>query len=909
MTRQEEIELISQSLLPTLSNGEVTLEDIREKVYSRFTDMIAEINGFPVLTEEEKSMMVEDFSVRLLHVRNLHARIFSERYEPWLEAAKPDINFRFWRDYRHYLLETSKFDKDTVDSIDATTDKVLDRCGDPAKRGLGLRKGLVVGNVQSGKTADYIGVITKAADAGYRVIIVLAGLLNSLRSQTQGRIDAGFVGVSKVEVKGANGSGEIEERIVGVGKNAPPRPFSVLSLTTLQSDFTGRTAQTVTATHGVDDKTVYIAVAKKNAGTLKSLIQWFSPAMCSQPMLLVDDEADNASVNYRDYDSPTTINKLIRDLLRKFPRATYLGYTATPFANIFIDPDVVTADHGEDLFPRDFVVALDAPDHYMGPRRIFGSDVSPEDDIVREIFDSDEYLPITHKRTFYLELLPPSLKDALRGYLLSTAIRIARGDAACHSSALINVSRFISVHRRVAMLVRSELSGLKSAIQVYGALPYDRNNEMTELHRLYEQEFAGCGVGWDDVQASLPAAVEPVEVLEIHMEGDARQLNYSREDFPNGRKVVAIGGFSLSRGLTLEGLCMSYLLRNTKMYDTLMQMGRWFGYRRGYGDVCRIHLTGPEREWYCHITAALEELWDEFGEMEKARLTPSQFGLRVRSHPLNLIVTARSKMRNAMELTVQVDLSGRHVEPNVFAVRDLAHNRNVLDRLVSDIGIPDGDPSPCSGYYWKGVSSRRIQSFVRESKRLDVNMDTAADPICRYLENLALEGVDSCDVYLASVEDGEFPCDVAELKIGREEFGIEVKPDGTLVVGGGRKHITGRNQERAGLSDVLGSEQVQNDIAEFLLESSRKNVPGRFYRKYRKRPLLVLHVVNGKLTEGSAVPSADCSEIAVWRLVFPGDSRECAPERLVSYVLNTVAARQYFAETNVDADEVLEEVE
>jgi hypothetical protein len=325
--------------------------------------------------------------------------------------------------------------------------------------------------------------------------------------------------------------------------------------------------------------------------------------------------------------------------------------------------------------------------------------------------------------------------------------------------------------------------------------------------------------------------------------------------------------------------------------------------------VCRIHLTGPEREWYCHITAALEELWDEFGEMEKARLTPSQFGLRVRSHPLNLIVTARSKMRNAMELTVQVDLSGRHVEPNVFAVRDLAHNRNVLDRLVSDIGIPDGDPSPCSGYYWKGVSSRRIQSFVRESKRLDVNMDTAADPICRYLENLALEGVDSCDVYLASVEDGEFPCDVAELKIGREEFGIEVKPDGTLVVGGGRKHITGRNQERAGLSDVLGSEQVQNDIAEFLLESSRKNVPGRFYRKYRKRPLLVLHVVNGKLTEGSAVPSADCSEIAVWRLVFPGDSRECAPERLVSYVLNTVAARQYFAETNVDADEVLEEVE
>ena len=894
MNRNDEIQLILQSLVPALQTGTVTVARLRSTVNSPLIDALADFNGFARLSDSERAELQSSLAYQFLHVRDLNTQIFSEPYEPWLEPFKSNHEFHFWKAYRNHLQVVSRFDADTVNSIDRTTDKVLDLCGNPSADGLGLRKGLVVGNVQSGKTADYIGLIAKAADCGYKVIIVLAGLLNTLRSQTQRRIDEGFVGISKIE-RDENGPCTIIDCVVGVGLSAAMRPFPVLSLTTLQTDFSAKMAKSITATQGKNDNTVYIAVAKKNTSTLKALAQWFSPAMCEKPMLLIDDEADNASVNYRGVDSPTTINRRIRDLLGKFRRATYVGYTATPFANIFIDPDVITADHGEDLFPRDFIVALDAPDRYMGPSRLFGEDIRPEDAIVRVIRDNKDILPVSHKRTISIPCLPASLKRALALYVLATAIRISRGDATCHSSALVNVSRFITVHRTIAILVKQEISRLTNAIRVYGALPYESNAVMTELHELYVNEYSDCGISWKTLQANLYAAVEPIEVLEIHMEGDARDLDYSRERYPNGRKVIAVGGFSLSRGLTLEGLCASYVLRNSKMYDTLMQMGRWFGYRHGYGDICRIHLTSDAIGWYKHITAAMEELWDEFAEMAAANLTPSQFGLRVQAHPLNLIVTAKNKMQAASEMILQIDLAGRHVEPNFFNVRDLDENRRLLDGFMADIGAPDGNAAPCVGYYWTNVSIRRVQSFVRDFKRLDVNMDTAATPLCNYLGNLEATGVSACEVYLATT--GEKPdYAVMGLDICRECFRIEVKVDGTLVVGRGRQHVTSKNQERAGLADVLSTDMFRQASEKYLEDPTRKSLPGRFYRKYRTRPLLVLHVVKGEVAEGEPQPVADCSQIVVWRLIFPGDSTSYMPDRLVSYVLNPIAARQYFSE-------------
>lgn len=905
MTRSEQIKVISRSLIPTLTAGAVTATRIKETVFSPLTDLVAQMNGFENLTGAEKIALQNEFAFRFMHIRDLNESVFAEPYEHWFEAAKAHIDFHFWTDYQTYLLTESKFDKDTVDSIDHVTDKVLDLVGDPSKTGIGLRKGLVVGNVQSGKTADYIGAITKAADSGYRVIIVLAGILDNLRSQTQQRIDEGFVGVSKVEDTAEGGKKVITDKVVGVGHFGSSRPHGVLSLTTLQSDFNGRTARSITATFGKDDSTIYVAVIKKNSATLRSLIKWLDKGMCSLPMLLIDDEADNASINYKSDESPTTINKLIRDLLGKFQRTSYVGYTATPFANIFIDPDVVTADHGEDLFPRDFVVALDAPDRYMGPSRIFGENIAPEDDIVREIDDNDSTLPVGHKREAAVNFLPGSLKNALRLYVLATAIRICRGDDTCHSSALVNVSRFIDIHKKVASLVRSEVEIIKNAIKVCGLLPYTENAVMTELHDLFEKEYSQCGVDWNAVQSKLDQAASPVEVLEIHMEGDARQLDYSRENYPNGRRLIAVGGFSLSRGLTLEGLCSSYILRNSKMYDTLMQMGRWFGYRNGYSDLCRIFMTSDARAWYKHITSALVELWDEFREMEKARLTPAEFGLRVKAHPLNLIVTAKNKMKATVEMTMQVDFAGQKVETAHIPIRELAANRELLNTFVKNIGSPTATPEPCSGYYWDHVPNHFIKNFITSFRRTDVNMDTATGPICDYLDKLAAVGNDTCDVYLVSGKNTSIPSvAVSILSVVRENFSIEIeKATGNVILGGGRQHVTGADQERAGLGRILAS-QAFEDAQNAYLAEGHKSIPGHFYRKFRTKPLMILHVIDGHVKEGAEAPAYDCSEIVAWRLVFPGAKQSDRASRLVSYVLNPVAARHFIANSDEELTEV-----
>lgn len=908
MTRADEIDNLAQTFIPRLSQGEVTAQSIREMVFSPFAANVAMFYGYEPLTDEEKEALCRDLAFRFLHVRDLRETIFHENYEPWLEAARPNIKFAFWSDYDRYLRGVAKFDRDTVDSINRVTDEVIDLSGNPAVPGIGLRKGLVVGNVQSGKTADYIGVITKAADCGYRVIIVLAGIQNNLRSQTQRRIDEGFIGRSLVERPGTGSSTRtnIVEEVVGVGKTASNRALSVLSLTTLQSDFSGTTAGRILTTHGSQDNhTVYVAVVKKNTAVLKALYTWFSGAtMRSFPMLLIDDEADNASINYRDVDDPTTINRRIRDLLGLFTRSTYLGYTATPFANIFIDPDVVTADHGEDLFPRDFIVALDAPDRYMGPKRIFGPQVAPEDNILREIDDNEPLLPLKHKRTLELYKLPESLRNALRQYVLTTAIRMASGDVRCHSSALVNVSRFISVHRAVAHLVRSFVDEIKQAVAVYGLRPYSSNSVLTDLHAVFADEFSECGCTWEQIQPHLRPATQDIEVLEIHMEGDAKMLDYSRENYPEGRRVIAVGGFSLSRGLTLEGLCSSYVIRNSKMYDTLMQMGRWFGYRPGYSHLCRIYLLPDAIDWYCHITQALEELWSEFREMKRANLTPSEFGLRVMAHPLNLIVTARNKMQSATEVTVQIDLAGRQVETSHFKVRDLANNLTALGSLLRAVGAPSGNPAPCAGHYWKEVPNGTIKKFLRDFRRIDVNMDTATGPICEYLDRLEASGQKTCDVYFASVQDESVePFRIEGVDVRREAFTIDVSQSGTLVVGGGRHHVTGAQQESAGLADVMQTEAYRTAVAAYLEDHA--DLPARFYRRFRSRPLLVLHLVNGKLRQYTDRPVDDCSRIVVWRLVFPGVEGSGRASRLVSYVLNPVAVRQGWGDDAVDESDDL----
>ena len=485
--------------------------------------------------------------------------------------------------------------------------------------------------------------------------------------------------------------------------------------------------------------------------------------------LLIDDEADNASINTRqDPGEATAINRAICDLLGMFRRSSYVGFTATPFANIFIDPASADDMLGDDLFPRDFIHVLEAPTNYLGMNTLFGS-ADPEEldssaadlpsTIVRTIDDEEGWLPATHKKDADFHGLPDTLRRAMRCFLLATAIRdlrasggVAGRGGGIHRSMLVNVSRFTDVQNRVAGTLHLELEEIRRAVRLYGALPpreaAARSPEIVELAETFDQEFGDSGFTWPTVLSVLHEAIAPVTVQPVNQTTGAASLDYAQADAPPGRRVVAVGGNSLSRGLTLEGLSTSYFLRNAKAYDTLLQMGRWFGYRDGYGDLCRLWLTADAEGWYRHVTGATGELKRDFARMRRRQATPREFGLRVRTHPDTLLITARNKMASGLDVvgeTRDISLIGRMVESSRLYADERRNRQNLdfIDKfiggLVASQGLPE--PSPYGGAaLWKDVPVERVASLVDAFLVHPLNHDFQSDSIAGFLRDLPSRG-------------------------------------------------------------------------------------------------------------------------------------------------------------------------
>ena len=362
---------------------------------------------------------------------------------------------------------------------------------------------------------------------------------------------------------------------------------------------------------------------------------------------MIDDEADHASVDTGerviDADGrpdedhqPTAINRLIRRVLHAFARSAYVGYTATPFANIFIHERGATKQEGPDLFPAAFIVNLAAPSDYVGSAKMFGGSGETIDalDLVRTIDDYSGahgigWMPLRHKNGHvprYLggDRLPPSLNEAIDAFILACTARRARGQTGEHSSMLIHVTRFTSVQKHVHRQVEARVRFIRQRLT--RRIGTDRMIE--RLKSLWERDFQRVTAsalnveasttseevsGWQDILPLIPDVVTDIEVKTIN--GTAKDaLDYAERE-KTGLTVIAIGGDKLSRGLTLEGLCVSYFLRASRMYDTLMQMGRWFGYRQGYVDLCRLYTTRDLADWFRHITEAADDLREEFDHM------------------------------------------------------------------------------------------------------------------------------------------------------------------------------------------------------------------------------------------------------------------------------------------------------
>lgn len=616
--------------------------------------------------------------------------------ERWLDDARAEIDWKYWRHYKDMLITKGR-DNGSLIETEKVIDEILDLSGNPNEHDGFRRKGLVMGNVQSGKTESYLGLINKAIDVGYKIIILLGGHQNGLRRQTQLRVEEGVIGFETKDL------GAHSNKQVGVGKTRP-KDLRVIPFTSSDDDFDSKTLDVLYSVGLRDINGPVILTTKKWHTVLDNLYKWLKRThdldptknkLLDFPLLFIDDEADYATPNVKaasrndpqynlatsskdtegddeEEDMVTATNGNIRRILSLFKKSTYVAYTATPFANIFIHPDAVDERFKEtilkdDLYPTDFMIKLHRPSAYLGQDFFFNPNVANENANsfldnkrpVVEINDNESFIPLKHFKDVEVGSLPPSLKEAIRAFFISCAARAFRGEEQNHMTMMINVSNFNLVQGKVCGKVEKYVKNLQDHIDTYSNLSpseRDQNPVFEALKKTHKSRF-DINESFDEIVTQLRKSLK-IKVIATNVT-TGEGLNY--EQYPNGLWTIVVGGLKLSRGLTLEGLNISYFARSSKGVDTLMQMCRWFGYKRAYQDLCKVYLPRESIYWYTHITEVVNDLYHQLTIMQEAGKTPNDFGLKVRDHPGALMITAANKRKNAFERRVYMDMWGQTI--------------------------------------------------------------------------------------------------------------------------------------------------------------------------------------------------------------------------------------------------------
>lgn len=949
MNDYEMIRNFAQLLIQRITaEKSLTLDDIREQV-----ELACQSGGLEGLGSKEKEKLITELEAHYQTVIGTERELLGEDegWEPWLPMRRAEIKWNYWDRYRKYLTQRN-FAEDVLIRLESSTDRVLGLIGDPKREGSWDRRGLVVGLVQSGKTAHYVGTINKAVDAGYKVIVVLTGFTESLRVQTQDRLEKGFLGYSlRPDPKQKNSA--IAEPCGVDAVHRLPYEIQAESVTTKTNDFKKASADSFSRFMG---RTPIVFVIKKNATVLRHLLTWVTNFGTDKdadgntfvrgiPLLVIDDESDVGSVDTKkggidalgDADpdhNPTKLNKQIRKLLSLFDQSSYLGYTATPFANVLIhDEGRVGVDLedgllvGEDLFPRSFIVSLPTPSNHVGPTMVFGSAQGGEDapeglPIIREVDDtelgeekSDYWMPASHRRDHvpvYLgvEEIPPSLRKAVLSFILVIAARRLRGDEGEHNSMLVHVTRFNDVQERVYEQIERERQSMVNRL---------RNKtgdtvlleELRELWEIGDDSFRATTIAlrdrpdpifqnpvhsWSEIRGELLQAAASIEVRTINgLAGDV--LDY--EENHHGLNVVAIGGDKLARGLTLEGLSVSYFLRCSKMYDTLMQMGRWFGYRPGYLDLCRLYTTEELSDWFAHIADATEELRGEFDLMANSGSTPKDFGLKVRSHP-TMMVTSAVKMQYGQEL--EVTFQGALVQTIDFSRADEAVEgnwnaaRKLIEKTEKDLGIAPTEPRP-NAAMWSRVPGNLVVDFLRAYKEHKAARKVRTKLLGDYIESrMRKRGLTEWTVLMSGGSAGGDPARLGSTEVRRVDrswFTKGTTREDLIKADHYRIRVLVTSQdERVDLSRDAAKKALELDIADWEASGrvrrgkkvDRPTQPsGRFARKVRgpEKGLLMLYplIANEDKAEKSDTP------ILGFAISFPavglGDTR-------ITYVVTNV---------------------
>lgn len=752
-----------------------------------------------------------------------------EHESDWYDREKDNIDNFYWKRYRNYLFKKG-WQTEVLNSLDfKILNKIMNFLGDPHSSDSFLRKGLVIGDVQSGKTSNYIGLICKAVDAGYKVIVLLTGQIESLRRQTQIRLEEGFIGY------------DVENKVwVGVGKEEQTTDLVIpKSITSRINDFTG-IAGSSTFLKIDNDKVPFIFITKKNKNTLKKIRDSLTHLNIKPPqqtintsLLVIDDEADNASINTNDpkYD-PTTINAEIRKLLVLFYKSTYVGFTATPFANVFIDPDSETEMLKGDLFPKDFIYCLNPPSNYFGAEKIF---YNPNyKTTIQLIKDNNDTFPLKHKLTWYGNTMFGSLIEAINAFLLINAIRdLSEGSQKnSHRSMLINVSRFIKVQERFEFLVRDLFDKILNSVKLSMRLSrdqYEKNSYINKLLECYNKHYSNY-YNWDEIFSNLFNSIKAIQIYKIPFRDRRRgQLEYEKHE--DGLRVIVIGGLALSRGLTLEGLTISYLYRNTATFDVLMQMGRWFGYKDSpldYSKLCRVWMLESTKEFFKEIVESTKQLKDDIVAMNYSKKAPRDFGIRVRNESEYLRITDRNKMRTSKKYVYTYDLFEHVLETPLISNKELYLKQNMqeVQNFYSKLDFIEVGNSLLS----KTIKVEIIVDFLKRIHVHEANTINYFDKE-RIIEFIRMFNFHVFDVVIIGGDGQKISIHDKDIKASLRSF--DFLDDEIIRVGGVHRRLGGPSDTRYGLTD----DQV-NDVKE---KYGLSKLSSKSYLIEDRNPLLLIY--------------------------------------------------------------------
>jgi hypothetical protein len=567
---------------------------------------------------------------------------------------------------------------------------------------------------------------------------------------------------------------------------------------------------------------------------------------------------------------------------------------------------------GEDLFPRDFIVSLDPPSNHIGPDYFF---LGEGTDSLIEIDEFQEILPLKHKKDLVIDDIPESLKEAVRYFVLAKATRLVRGHTSKHTSMLVNASVYNDVQSRIRDGVQSYLNQIQASVRINGALPFDQamqDETLLALHDTWKHRSDVDDVDWSEIQERLLRAAAPIQVSLINSRS-TDNLNYNEYE-KDGLHVIAVGGYTLSRGLTLEGLMVSYFFRRSLMSDTLLQMGRWFGYRDGYVDLCRIWMPKESIGYYEHIAENILMIREELKEMEERNATPMEFGLRIRTHPDSLMITARNKMGSSENVLVSIGLHLSFIETHVIHKSEaiLDRNRSAARSLVESMqssGLDSGDPpkgSGSSGYLYKNVRSNVILDFLGIFRNHPGSFKTETDPVRKYIRDRSETELADWDVFFPSVGISGAVIDQSlgiSINCQRRSTETESVNGSDIALNFSKKNnkVSSRGIEKIGLSldEIKQAEEAFLEKRRLEGAPLLKNYPDHIYRKKRSNPLLVVHMIDPRDEYDTSI----VQPVVAWSISFPDSSNR---EETTEYNVNTTWLQEQMLgdsdEEDLDAD-------